>query len=55
MNLLYQWLTMGKYSIYVWPAYGLVAGTFLINYLLLRRHRRLVMQRLKQQFRGQTS
>ncbi len=53
MNQLYQWLMMGKYSIYVWPAYTIVGVIFFINYIALKKYRRRVIQSLKNQYKGQ--
>jgi heme exporter protein D len=42
MSSLQEFLSMGGYGAYVWPAYGLAAGVILINIVLpLRRLRRL--------------
>jgi heme exporter protein D len=34
MDKILQWLTMGGYGIYVWPAYALVAGTLALQLFL---------------------
>lgn len=42
MSSLNEFLTMGGYGAYVWPAYGLAAIVVLVNVLLpLKRLRRL--------------
>ncbi|EHL31454.1 heme exporter protein CcmD [Legionella drancourtii] len=33
MNQFVEWFAMGGYSIYVWPAYGLVGVVFVMNLL----------------------
>ena len=33
MNQFFDWLAMGGYSIYVWPAYGLVCAVLVMNLL----------------------
>lgn len=42
MSSLHEFLSMGGYGAYVWPAYGLAAAVILVNIALpLRRLRRL--------------
>ena len=53
MSQLCQWLMMGKYSIYVWPAYSIAGLIFFINYIAIKKYKRRVIQSLKNQYRGQ--
>ena len=42
MNSFHEFLTMGGYGIYVWPAYGLAAVVIVVNIVLpLKRLRQL--------------
>ena len=41
-----EWLQMGGYAIYVWPAYGIALGTLLVAYLRARRVLAQTKQRL---------
>ena len=36
MSSFLQWLSMGGYATYVWPAYGLVCGVLLLNMLSIK-------------------
>jgi heme exporter protein D len=40
MNQLSNWLAMGGYSIYVWPAYGLVVMVLVMNCLGIKKQRK---------------
>lgn len=51
MNQFLQWLLMGGYSIYVWPAYGLVAFFLISSLLGLRWQGRQVRKRLAQWYK----
>lgn len=41
-----QFISMGGYAIYVWPAYGITALVLLINLILPLRRKRKVLQAL---------
>lgn len=51
MNQLIQWLTMGNYSIYVWPAYGLVCVVLVMNLLGIKIQRNQTRKKLQQWFK----
>ncbi|MFC3907731.1 heme exporter protein CcmD [Legionella dresdenensis] len=44
---------MGGYSIYIWPAYGLVAVVLVMNLLGIRLQRQSTIKRLQQWFKKQ--
>lgn len=50
MNAFFEWLAMGGYSMYVWPAYGLVLGVLLINLLSHKWQKRQVYLKLHRWF-----
>ena len=50
---LLHWFAMGGYSIYVWPAYGLLALFVVMNILGLRWQVRQTRNRLQQWFKRQ--
>ena len=47
-----EFLTMGGYAAYVWPAYGIAALVFLWNAVLPARRLRRQLRELKQQRHG---
>ncbi|HHF7367081.1 TPA: heme exporter protein CcmD [Legionella bozemanae] len=51
MNQFLEWLTMGGYSIYVWPAYGLVCVVLVINLLGMKWKGKQTRQKLQQWFK----
>ncbi len=51
MNQLMQWLSMGGYSSYIWPAYGLVCGVLVINLLSIKWQRKRTRKILQQWFK----
>lgn len=51
MNHIMQWLDMGKYSVYVWPAYGIVAIVLLMQVLGIKWQRKKTMNKLKMWFK----
>ncbi len=53
MTQIVQWLAMGKYAIYVWPAYATVGTIFIANLIALKKYRKRVTQRIRKQYRGQ--
>lgn len=52
MNQFIEWLAMGGYSLYVWPAYGLVCGVLLMNILGIRWQKNRIRQKLQHWFNG---
>ena len=53
MSQFMEWLNMGGYSIYVWPAYGLVCFVLVMNLLGIRWQSRRTREVLQQWFRRQ--
>ncbi|MFY7698280.1 MAG: heme exporter protein CcmD [Legionella sp.] len=51
MNQLRQWFAMGGYSLYVWPAYGLVLAVLIINLLFIRQQAHKTKRQLKNWFK----
>lgn len=51
MNQLSDWLFMGGYSVYIWPAYGLVIAVLVINVLGLRWQKNSIRSRLQNWFK----
>jgi heme exporter protein D len=51
MNQFLEWLAMGGYSMYIWPAYGLVCLVFLMNLLGLKWKKKQTRQELQQWFK----
>ena len=54
MNQFMQWLGMGGYSIYIWPAYGLVCTVLVVNLLGIKRQRIRTRKILQQWFKHET-
>lgn len=52
MNHFFEWLDMGGYSLYVWPAYALVSLVLVLNVLVLKRQRNRTERILKQWFKN---
>ncbi|TAL65487.1 MAG: heme exporter protein CcmD [Legionella sp.] len=52
MNQLTQWLAMGGYAAYVWPAYGLVTAVFMFNLYSLKRQKIRTQKQLRQWFKN---
>lgn len=50
MSQFLQWLTMGGYFMYVWPAYGLVGIVLVMNLLSVKWKKKQARQRLQQWF-----
>ena len=46
MNQFMQWCSMGGYSMYVWPAYGLVVGFLIVNLAYIYRQRKNTHKKL---------
>ena len=53
MAQLLQWLNMGGYSIYIWPAYGFVCVVLVMNILGIKRERVQTRTKLQQWFKKQ--
>lgn len=51
MNELMEWLSMGGYSIYVWPAYGLVCFVLVVNLLGIKLQSKRTREVLQQWFK----
>lgn len=51
MSQLWQWFSMGGYSVYVWPAYGLVGVVLVINLLGMKAQRNNTRQKLQHWFK----
>lgn len=51
LNTISQWFTMGGYSLYIWPAYGVVCVVLVMHLLGLRRQRLKVKRNLVQWFK----
>ncbi|HET7570937.1 MAG TPA: heme exporter protein CcmD [Gammaproteobacteria bacterium] len=47
MNSLHEFLTMGGYAAFVWPAYGVVAVVMIANVVIARRRHRRVLEALQ--------
>lgn len=53
MNALLQWLDMGGYAWYVWPAYGIFCVFLVMNLLEIRVLQKRTRQKLTQWFKRQ--
>lgn len=51
MNQFLEWLAMGGYSIYVWPAYGLVCVVLVMNLLGIKIQKNRTRQKLQRWFK----
>lgn len=51
MNPFFEWLAMGGYSSYVWPAYGIVCAVLAINFLVMKWKGKQTRQKLQQWFK----
>lgn len=51
MNQFLDWLAMGGYSIYVWPAYGLVFFVLAMNLLGMKWKKKQTRHKLQQWFK----
>lgn len=45
-----QWLGMGGYSMYVWPAYAVVCGVLILNLVAIKLQRKSIHKKLKRWF-----
>ncbi len=50
-----NWLMMGGYANYIWPAYGLFFSVLLFHFLNLRHQKRRTLKQLQQWFKRQHS
>lgn len=53
MEQFINWCNMGGYSMYVWPAYGLVLGVLLVNFLGIKRQKIRTREKLHLWFKRQ--
>lgn len=53
MNPFMEWLSMGGYSIYIWPAYGLVCVVLIITLLGVKWQQKRTREKLQQWFKRQ--
>lgn len=53
MSQFLRWLSMGGYSIYIWPAYGLVCVVLVMNLLGIKFQRVRTRKKLQQWFKRQ--
>ncbi|MDI9818585.1 MULTISPECIES: heme exporter protein CcmD [unclassified Legionella] len=53
MNQFLKWWAMGGYSIYIWPAYGLVCVVLVMNILGIKFQRAQARKKLQQWFKRQ--
>jgi heme exporter protein D len=51
MSPFFDWLSMGGYSMYVWPAYGLVFGIFVVNFGVVKWQKNRTRQKLQRWFK----
>lgn len=50
-----NWLTMGGYSLFIWPAYGIVSVGLVVYLLGIHRKRSKIKQKLQQWIKQQSS
>lgn len=55
MNPVMNWLSMGGYSIYIWPAYLLVSAVLLFNVLAVNRGAAQTKKKLLQWYKSNTA
>ena len=48
MSQLINWLSMGKYAIYVWPCYGLMVTVFMMHCVAIKWQQCRVKIQLRQ-------
>jgi heme exporter protein D len=53
MNQFMQWLAMGGYSLYIWPAYGLVCVVLVTNLLAIKLQRERILKKLQRWLKRQ--
>lgn len=54
ISSLLQWVSMGGYGIYIWPAYGLVLSVLVINLLSIRWQRKQAHRLIKRWMKHET-
>jgi heme exporter protein D len=47
MNTVQAWFNMGGYAGYIWPAYGMVFGVFLLHIVHAKLQKKRVLKQLK--------
>jgi heme exporter protein D len=52
MSSFCEWLAMGGYAAYVWPAYGLVCGVLIIHFLSIKVQKKRTGRKLQQWFKS---
>ena len=52
MNEVLHWFSMGGYSTYVWPAYGLVFLTLAIIIVSVKKQKKRTQQQLQRWFKN---
>ena len=55
MNPFMQWLSMGGYSSYIWPAYGVVCAFLVINLVSVLRLKKHTYKVLQLWYKGNSS
>ena len=53
MNQLMQWLAMGGYSMYIWPAYGIVSVVLVGNIVGIKWQQKRTRMQLQKWFKRQ--
>lgn len=51
MEIFLEWLAMGHYALYVWPAYGLVGVVLVMNFLGIYWKKKRTRQKLQQWYK----
>lgn len=51
MNPFFEWLAMGGYSAYVWPAYGLVGVVLIMNLISIKWQKTRTRQKLQRWYK----
>lgn len=52
MSVLISWFDFGKYSLYIWPAYGLVVCVLLMGIARIKLQKKKIMAQLNQWMSG---
>jgi heme exporter protein D len=52
MNSFFEWVSMGGYSAYVWPAYGLVSLVLLSVFLSVKAQKKRTQKKLQHWFKS---
>jgi heme exporter protein D len=53
MKQIIEWLSMGGYSLYIWPAYGIVSVLLVMNLLGIKWQKERTFKKLQQWFKKQ--